>query len=39
MHKADAKARSIRDGDPVKVYKGRGDFEGLVRVIVATSSR
>lgn len=36
MNKADAKARSIRDGDPVKVYKGRGDFEGLVRVIVAT---
>jgi len=40
----DAEARSIRDGDPVRVFNGRGDFEGLARstddvrdgVIVAT---
>jgi len=28
----DAKARSIREGDPVRVFNGRGDFEGLARV-------
>ncbi len=28
----DAAARSIREGDPVKVYNDRGDFEGLARV-------
>ena len=28
----DAKSRSIRDGDPVRVHNGRGDFEGLARV-------
>jgi anaerobic selenocysteine-containing dehydrogenase len=29
---ADANARSIRDGDPVRVHNGRGDFEGVARV-------
>jgi anaerobic selenocysteine-containing dehydrogenase len=29
---ADAAARSIRDGDPVRVFNDRGDFEGLARV-------
>jgi anaerobic selenocysteine-containing dehydrogenase len=29
---ADAKQRSIRDGDPVRVHNGRGDFEGVARV-------
>ena len=28
----DAAARSIREGDPVKVYNDRGNFEGLARV-------
>jgi len=28
----DAAARSIREGDPVRVYNERGDFEGLARV-------
>lgn len=28
----DAASRSIRDGDPVRVYNGRGDFEGMARV-------
>jgi anaerobic selenocysteine-containing dehydrogenase len=28
----DAEARSIREGDPVRVFNGRGDFEGLARV-------
>ena len=28
----DAAARSIREGDPVRVYNDRGDFEGLARV-------
>ncbi|MBY0261490.1 MAG: molybdopterin-dependent oxidoreductase, partial [Phycisphaerales bacterium] len=29
---ADAEKRSIREGDPVRVYNGRGDFEGVARV-------
>ena len=29
---ADAAKRSIREGDPVRVYNGRGDFEGVARV-------
>jgi anaerobic selenocysteine-containing dehydrogenase len=28
----DAAARSIREGDPVRVYNGHGDFEGIARV-------
>jgi anaerobic selenocysteine-containing dehydrogenase len=28
----DAEMRSIRDGDPVRVFNDRGDFEGLARV-------
>ncbi|MGD9501019.1 MAG: molybdopterin-dependent oxidoreductase [Methyloceanibacter sp.] len=28
----DAAARSIREGDPVRVFNDRGDFEGLARV-------
>ena len=28
----DAATRSIREGDPVRVYNGRGDFEGVARV-------
>jgi anaerobic selenocysteine-containing dehydrogenase len=28
----DAAARSIREGDPVRVFNERGDFEGLARV-------
>jgi len=28
----DAAARSIREGDPVRVHNDRGDFEGLARV-------
>jgi anaerobic selenocysteine-containing dehydrogenase len=28
----DASARAIREGDPVRVYNDRGDFEGLARV-------
>ena len=28
----DAAARAIREGDPVRVYNDRGDFEGLARV-------
>ena len=28
----DAAARGIREGDPVRVYNDRGDFEGLARV-------
>lgn len=29
---ADASSRNIRDGDPVRVFNGRGDFEGVARV-------
>ncbi len=29
---ADAAKRSIREGDPVRVYNARGDFEGVARV-------
>lgn len=29
---ADAEKRSIREGDPVRVYNARGDFEGVARV-------
>jgi anaerobic selenocysteine-containing dehydrogenase len=29
---ADAATRSIREGDPVRVHNGRGDFEGVARV-------
>ena len=29
---ADATTRSIREGDPVRVHNGRGDFEGVARV-------
>ena len=32
MSPKDAAARSIREGDPVRVYNDRGDFEGLARV-------
>ena len=28
----DAETRSIRDGDPVRVFNDRGDFEGLARI-------
>ena len=28
----DADRRSVRDGDPVRVYNDRGDFEGVARV-------
>jgi anaerobic selenocysteine-containing dehydrogenase len=28
----DAQSRNIRDGDPVRVYNDRGDFEGVARV-------
>jgi anaerobic selenocysteine-containing dehydrogenase len=28
----DAAARSIREGDPVRVFNNRGDFEGLARI-------
>src|SRR5262245_54165475 len=28
----DAAARSIREGDPVRVYNDHGDFEGLARI-------
>ena len=28
----DAEARSIREGDPVRVFNDRGDFEGFARV-------
>ena len=28
----DAEARSIREGDPVRVFNDRGGFEGLARV-------
>jgi anaerobic selenocysteine-containing dehydrogenase len=28
----DAEKRSVRDGDPVRVYNDRGDFEGVARV-------
>ncbi len=28
----DAETRAIREGDPVRVFNGRGDFEGLARV-------
>ena len=28
----DARSRNIRDGDPVRVYNDRGDFEGVARV-------
>ena len=29
---ADAQTRLIRDGDPIRVHNGRGDFEGVARV-------
>ncbi len=29
---ADAEKRKIREGDPVRVYNARGDFEGVARV-------
>ena len=29
---ADAAKRSIREGDPVRVFNARGDFEGVARV-------
>ena len=29
---ADAASRSVRDGDPVRVHNGRGDFEGVAKV-------
>ena len=29
---ADAQKRNIREGDPVRVFNGRGDFEGVARV-------
>lgn len=29
---ADAEKRSIREGDPVRVYNDRGDFEGVAKV-------
>ncbi|MGB4864966.1 MAG: molybdopterin oxidoreductase family protein [Hyphomicrobium sp.] len=29
---ADAEKRNVRDGDPVRVYNARGDFEGVARV-------
>ena len=29
---ADAAKRNVREGDPVRVYNGRGDFEGVARV-------
>jgi anaerobic selenocysteine-containing dehydrogenase len=29
---ADAAKRKIREGDPVRVFNGRGDFEGVARV-------
>jgi len=29
---ADAAKRSIREGDPVRVYNDRGDFEGVARI-------
>ena len=29
---ADAAKRNIREGDPVRVYNDRGDFEGVARV-------
>ena len=29
---SDARSRNIRDGDPVRVYNDRGDFEGVARV-------
>ena len=32
MSPNDAAARSIREGDPVRVFNDRGDFEGLARV-------
>ena len=36
---ADAAKRSIREGDPVRVYNGRGDFEGVARVTDDVQSR
>jgi anaerobic selenocysteine-containing dehydrogenase len=32
INKVDAEKRSIREGDPVRVFNGRGDFEGVARV-------
>jgi anaerobic selenocysteine-containing dehydrogenase len=32
INKADADKRSIREGDPVRVFNSRGDFEGVARV-------
>ena len=32
MSPKDAAARRIREGDPVRVYNDRGDFEGLARI-------
>ena len=29
---ADAAERNVREGDPVRVFNGRGDFEGVARV-------
>jgi predicted molibdopterin-dependent oxidoreductase YjgC len=29
---ADAAKRNIREGDPVRVYNDRGDFEGVAKV-------
>ena len=29
---ADATKRNIREGDPVRVFNGRGDFEGVAKV-------
>ncbi|MBA4172868.1 MAG: molybdopterin oxidoreductase [Hyphomicrobium sp.] len=35
---ADAQKRNIRDGDPVRVYNDRGEFEGVARVSDDTPS-
>ncbi|WP_395697937.1 molybdopterin-dependent oxidoreductase [Methylocella sp.] len=32
INPGDARARDIREGDPVRVYNDRGDFEGVARV-------
>jgi anaerobic selenocysteine-containing dehydrogenase len=32
INPADAEKRAIRDGDPVRVFNDRGDFEGWARV-------
>ncbi len=32
INKVDADKRSIREGDPVRVFNSRGDFEGVARV-------